>query len=116
MVRAFAMLSKTPEGCDPLDELVVVASATFPEFNSSELSEDCTVTASELLMAEVSSGVILPSRVGGGTDSCPSPWGRLSMDELERGESGIKSSDSNREARLQGPLGVLPEKEDTGRW
>lgn len=34
----FAMLSKTPEGCDPLDELVVVASATFPEFNSSELS------------------------------------------------------------------------------
>lgn len=71
--------------------------------------EDCTVTASELLMAEVSSGVILPSRVGGGTDSCPNPWGRLSMDELERGESGIKSSDSNREARLQGPLGVLKE-------
>lgn len=32
------MLSKTPEGCDPLDELVVEASATFPEFNSSELS------------------------------------------------------------------------------
>lgn len=72
--------------------------------------EDCTVTASELLMPEVSSGVIQPSRVGGGTDSCPRPWGRLSMDELERGESGIKSSDSNREARLQGPLGVLEEK------
>lgn len=74
------------------------------------------MTASELLIAEASSGVILPSSVGGGTDSCPRPWGRLSMDELERGESGIKSSDSNKEAKLQGPLGVLPEKEDMGRW
>ena len=68
------------------------------------------MTASELLIADASSGVILPpSRVGRGTDPCPR--GRLSMEVLDRGESGLESSVSNREARLQGPLGVLKQTE-----
>ena len=33
------------------------------------------------------------------------------MEELDRGESGLESSVSNREARLQGPLGVLEQTE-----
>lgn len=62
--------------------------------------EDCIVTVLELLMVEVFFGVILFFRVGGGIDFCFSFWGRLLMDELERGELGIKFFDSNREVRL----------------
>jgi hypothetical protein len=43
----------------------------------------------------------------GATEPWPMLWGMASIDEVERGESGLESSVINREAKLHEPLGVL---------
>lgn len=78
---------------------------------------DCTLTALGSLIPDTSSGVMLLSWMGGATfgaiEPCPITWGMASIEELERGESGLESSVINREAKLQEPLGALALKHNS---